>query len=99
MTIIPAALAVALEFHARPALALMIGLTIFMIVFSINSAAHSYLFLAYSEDDDEVATNVVDSPARPLVRTIATCAGASRSPGDQRRPLDLRLSDVPQMDR
>jgi MFS transporter, APGE family, 1-arseno-3-phosphoglycerate exporter len=58
LTIIPAALAVALEFHARPSLALMIGLTIFMIVFAINSAVHSYLILAYSEDDDEVATNV-----------------------------------------
>jgi hypothetical protein len=29
-----------------------------MIVFAINSAVHSYLILAYSEDDDEVATNV-----------------------------------------
>ena len=35
----------------------MIGLAIFMIVFAINSAVHSYLILAYS-DDDEVATNV-----------------------------------------
>ena len=35
----------------------MIGLGIFMIVFAINSAVHSYLILAYSEDD-EVATNV-----------------------------------------
>jgi hypothetical protein len=57
LTVIPFALAIALEFHARPAPALMIGLTIFMIVFAINSAVHSYLILAYSEDD-EVATNV-----------------------------------------
>ena len=35
----------------------MIGLAIFMVVFAINSAVHSYLILAYS-DDDEVATNV-----------------------------------------
>ena len=35
----------------------MIGLAIFMIVFAINSAVHSYLILAYS-DDDEVAINV-----------------------------------------
>ena len=35
----------------------MIGLAIFMVVFAINSAVHSYLILAYSEDD-EVATNV-----------------------------------------
>jgi hypothetical protein len=41
----------------RPAPALMIGLALFMIVFAINSAVHSYLILAYSQDD-EVATNV-----------------------------------------
>jgi predicted MFS family arabinose efflux permease len=57
LTVIPVALASALEFDARPAPALMIGLAIFMIVFAINSAVHSYLILAYSEDD-EVATNV-----------------------------------------
>jgi hypothetical protein len=57
LTVIPIALASALEFQARPAPALMIGLGIFMIVFAINSAVHSYLILAYSEDDD-VATNV-----------------------------------------
>ena len=57
LTVIPVALASALEFHARPAPALMIGLGTFMIVFAINSAVHSYLILAYS-DDDEVATNV-----------------------------------------
>ncbi len=54
---IPLALASALELGARPAPALMIGLTIFMVIFAINSAVHSYLILAYSEDD-EVATNV-----------------------------------------
>ncbi|MGO9266854.1 MAG: organoarsenical effux MFS transporter ArsJ [Candidatus Binataceae bacterium] len=57
LTVIPVALAAALEFRASPAPALMIGLAIFMIVFAINSAVHSYLILAYSEDD-EVATNV-----------------------------------------
>jgi hypothetical protein len=57
LTVVPVALASALGFHARPAPALMIGLAIFMIVFAINSAVHSYLILAYSEDD-EVATNV-----------------------------------------
>jgi MFS family permease len=57
LTVIPAALASALELGARPAPALMIGLTIFMVIFAINSAVHSYLILAYSEDD-EVATNV-----------------------------------------
>ena len=58
LTVIPVALACALEFHARPAPALMIGLGIFMVVFAINSAVHSYLILAYSEENDELATNV-----------------------------------------
>ena len=57
LTMIPAALALVLQLQARPAPALMIGLALFMIVFAINSAVHSYLILAYSEDD-EVATNV-----------------------------------------
>jgi predicted MFS family arabinose efflux permease len=35
----------------------MVGLAVFMVVFAINSAVHSYLILAYSEED-EVATNV-----------------------------------------
>ncbi len=54
---IPVALAGALQFHASPGPALMMGLAIFMVVFAINSAVHSYLILAYSEDD-EVAVNV-----------------------------------------
>jgi hypothetical protein len=58
LMVIPIALAGTLEAHAQPAPALMIGLAIFMVVFAINSAVHSYLILAYSEDDDEVATNV-----------------------------------------
>jgi hypothetical protein len=54
---IPLGLAAALQLNASPALALMIGLAVFMVVFAINSAVHSYLILAYS-DDDEVAVNV-----------------------------------------
>jgi hypothetical protein len=57
LTIIPAVLALVLQLRAEPTPALMIGLCLFMIVFAINSAVHSYLILAYSEDD-EVATNV-----------------------------------------
>jgi MFS family permease len=57
LAIIPVALASVLTLHVRPAPALMVGLGIFMIVFAINSAVHSYLILAYS-NDDEVATNV-----------------------------------------
>jgi len=57
LTVIPAALGCVLELHTRPAPALIIGLALFMIVFAINSAVHSYLILAYSEED-EVAANV-----------------------------------------
>lgn len=57
LMVIPAALGSVLELHARPAPAPMIGLAIFMIVFAINSAVHSYLILAYSEDE-KVAINV-----------------------------------------
>jgi hypothetical protein len=54
---IPLGLAGALQVHVAPTVALMAGLVVFMIVFAINSAVHSYLILAYS-DNDEVATNV-----------------------------------------
>lgn len=54
---IPLGLAAALHLQIAPGPALMIGLAIFMLVFAINSAVHSYLILAYS-DDDEVAVNV-----------------------------------------
>ena len=54
---IPLALAAALQLDTSPTPALMIGLAIFMVVFAINSSVHSYLILAYS-DDDEVAVNV-----------------------------------------
>ena len=54
---IPLGLAAALRLQVTPGPALMVGLAIFMIVFAINSAVHSYLILAYSEDD-EVAVNV-----------------------------------------
>jgi MFS family permease len=46
-----------LKLDFPPVPALMIGLALFMIVFAINSAVHSYLILAYS-DEHEVATNV-----------------------------------------
>jgi hypothetical protein len=57
LVVIPIALAAVLDLNFPPAPALMVGLLIFMIVFAINSSVHSYLILAYSEDD-EVATNV-----------------------------------------
>ena len=54
---IPLGLAAAFQLHVSPSVALMAGLAVFMVVFAINSAVHSYLILAYS-DNDEVATNV-----------------------------------------
>ena len=57
LVVIPMALAGTLQLGVSPAPALMVGLALFMIVFAINSAVHSYLILAYS-DDEEVAVNV-----------------------------------------
>ncbi len=53
----PAGIAVALDQGYDPALSLIIGLFAFGAVFAINSAVHSYLILAYS-DQDKVAMNV-----------------------------------------
>jgi predicted MFS family arabinose efflux permease len=53
----PAAIAVALMRDLDPAASLIVGLAAFGIVFAINSAVHSYLILAYS-DNDKVAMNV-----------------------------------------
>jgi predicted MFS family arabinose efflux permease len=54
---IPGGIALVLMYGADPALSLIIGLALFGVVFAINSAVHSYLILAYS-DDDKVALNV-----------------------------------------
>ena len=54
---VPAGIAIALTQGLNPSAALIIGLAIFGIVFAINSAVHSYLILAYS-DQDKVAMNV-----------------------------------------
>jgi MFS family permease len=57
LTIVPAAIAIGLQFKLPPNLVIIIGLTIFGLVFAFNSAVHSYLVLAFTEDDD-VALNV-----------------------------------------
>ena len=54
---IPAGIAVALHSGAPPGLTLIVGLTVFAVIFAINSAVHSYLVLAYA-DEDSVALNV-----------------------------------------
>ncbi len=54
---VTAALSTAVMVGLNPILSIFIGLTIFGIIFAINSALHSYLILAFTSDD-EVALNV-----------------------------------------
>jgi MFS family permease len=53
----PAAIAVALWANLHPATVVVVGLIGFGIVFALNSAVHSFLILAYT-DNDKVAMNV-----------------------------------------
>jgi MFS family permease len=53
----PAAIAVSLSATADPTLVLVVGLIAFGVIFAMNSAAHSYLILAYA-DNDKAAMNV-----------------------------------------
>jgi len=57
LLIVPFGLIGALRLGVDPGLALVVGLAIFAVVFAINSAVHSYLVLAYT-DEDSVALNV-----------------------------------------
>lgn len=57
LTVVPAAIALALQLGVRADIAIVGGLLIFGIVFAFNSAVHSYLVLAFT-DDDKVALNV-----------------------------------------
>jgi MFS family permease len=57
LAICPAAIALALTAHLDPALVIVIGLVPFGVAFAMNSAVHSYLILAYA-DNDKVAMNV-----------------------------------------
>src|SRR5688572_24531819 len=53
----PAGIAAALYFNVSPGLVIVAGLILFGVVFALNSAVHSYLILAYT-DDKKVAMNV-----------------------------------------
>jgi predicted MFS family arabinose efflux permease len=55
LAVVPAAIALALNWSAE--WVLLIGLGVFALVFAINSALHSYLILAWS-DGEKVASNV-----------------------------------------
>ncbi|MBL1209905.1 organoarsenical effux MFS transporter ArsJ [Geminocystis sp. GBBB08] len=57
LTIIPVAIAIAFMAGLNPQIVITLGLIFFGIIFAFNSAVHSYLVLAYTEDDD-VALNV-----------------------------------------
>ncbi len=57
LTGIPALIAIALAVGVPADLAIVAGLLLFGVVFAFNSAVHSYLVLAFT-DDDKVALNV-----------------------------------------
>ncbi|UBF29828.1 organoarsenical effux MFS transporter ArsJ (plasmid) [Kovacikia minuta CCNUW1] len=57
LTAVPVGIALAMQLKARPDVTIVVGLMIFGIVFAFNSAVHSYLVLAFT-DDDKVALNV-----------------------------------------
>ncbi|MFT4546288.1 MAG: MFS family permease [Verrucomicrobiales bacterium] len=57
LAIVMGAIAAAVQFEFHPTIAVLGGLGVFGIVFAVNSAVHSYLILAYT-DEDQVALNV-----------------------------------------
>ncbi|AFZ03896.1 organoarsenical effux MFS transporter ArsJ [Calothrix sp. PCC 6303] len=57
LTAVPAAIALALQTGIPANIAIVGGLMVFGVVFAFNSAVHSYLVLAFT-DDDKVALNV-----------------------------------------
>ena len=57
LLLVPIGLAGALRLGGSPGVTLTVGLAVFAVVFAINSAVHSYLVLAYT-DEDSVALNV-----------------------------------------
>ena len=57
LMLLPAGMAFALYKEIDPANVIIIGLSLFAIVFALNSAVHSYLIVEWS-DHDKVAMNV-----------------------------------------
>ena len=57
LTDVPGAIALALQLGVPGNIAIIGGLLVFGVVFAFNSAVHSYLVLAFT-DDDKVALNV-----------------------------------------
>ncbi len=56
--VVAATIAVLLSFDVATDVAVVGGLIVFGVVFALNSSVHSYLILAYTEGNDDVATNV-----------------------------------------
>jgi len=57
LAVCPAAIALTLTAHVDPAIVIVVGLIPFGVAFAMNSAVHSFLILAYA-DNDKVAMNV-----------------------------------------
>ncbi len=57
LAIFPTAIAVALNANLHPAYVVVSGLILFGVLFALNSSVHSFLILAYT-DNDKVAMNV-----------------------------------------
>ena len=75
LVLVPAGLALVLRTGMDRNLTLMLGLAVFAVIFAINSAVHSYLVLAYT-DEDSVALNVgfyyMANAAGRLLGTLAS---------------------------
>ena len=90
LTAIPALIAIALWRNADVGIAITAGLTAFGVVFAMNSSIHSYMVLAYT-DQDNVSLNVgfyyMANAAGRLVGTLLSCAvfmiGGSEAGGMQ----------------
>jgi MFS family permease len=57
LALFPAGIAIALRAGVDPTVAIVVGIVLFGVVFAFNSAVHSFLILAYA-DNDRVAMNV-----------------------------------------
>ncbi len=51
LTIVPASISTLLYLDAEPTWVIMIGLTLFALIFALNSAVHSYLIVSYAKAD------------------------------------------------
>lgn len=58
LTVITAAIAAAVSADTAVTVAVIGGLIVYGVVFAVNSSLHSYLILAYSRSDDDVAMDV-----------------------------------------